>query len=126
MSVCDAPKHVSQLTNPAPLVEDGDSSANEIPYKDAAENGVDAPDDVSAADNDDDDDEGDAEPDEWVISKRTGTIVTDPEQILGREHLEARLERRWDSAFRSEVARLRGRRGPHLGTGREPVRPLTQ
>lgn len=60
MSGSRAPKHVSQLTNAAPLIEDGDSSADEIPYNDATENGADAVDDVSA----DDDEEGEAEPDE--------------------------------------------------------------
>lgn len=60
MSASHAPKHVSQLTNVAPLVEDGDSSADEIPYRNATENGADAADEVSA----DDEDEGEAEPDE--------------------------------------------------------------
>lgn len=55
----------TQLTNSAPLIEDGDSSADEIPYKDATKNRADATDDDSA-----DDDEGDAEPDECVISTR--------------------------------------------------------
>ncbi|QDS72294.1 hypothetical protein FKW77_007209 [Venturia effusa] len=52
---------------PPPLVEDGDSSADEIPYKDldATENGADMPDDGSA----DDDDDEDAEPDEYVVEK---------------------------------------------------------
>ncbi|TID20661.1 hypothetical protein E6O75_ATG05425 [Venturia nashicola] len=50
---------------PPPLVEDGDSSADEIPYKDTTENGADVADDASA----DDDDEGEAEPDEYVVEK---------------------------------------------------------
>jgi hypothetical protein len=53
----DAPERsASQLTSSAPLIEDGESSADEIPYRNAPANGTtDEADDDDSGDDDDDD-----------------------------------------------------------------------
>lgn len=77
MSEDDATNSSPQLTSPAPLFEDDESSAEEIPYKNAPANGADEADEADEAGDDESEDDDDDAPDECVRRALTKLPHTD-------------------------------------------------